>query len=90
MGVKILGAKPGYIFTGCQMFYSKNVLEDSWGIIFDAMNFEKCMDISVKGGTLTMFTNSMFSTPTDNIRVEDNPNVKFINCYTRAGDPVEG
>jgi ABC-type transport system substrate-binding protein len=58
VGVKILGAKPGYIFTGCQMFYSKIVLEDSWGVAFDAMNFGKDMDISVKGGTLTVMSDT--------------------------------
>ena len=83
VGVKILGAKPGYVFSGCQMFFSKIVLEDSWGVVFDGMNFGKNMDISVKGGTLTLFSNSSFSNRPACIHVEDNPHVKFVNCYTK-------
>lgn len=89
VGVKILGAKPGYIFSGGQMFFSKIVLEDSWGVVFDAMNFGKDMDISVKGGTLTMFTNSAFSNRPASIHVEDNPHVKFINCFTKDEECLE-
>ena len=83
VGIKILGAKPGYIFSGCQLFYSKIVLEDSWGVVFEGMNFGKNMDISIQGGTLTMFSNSSFSNLPASIHVEDNPHVKFINCFTR-------
>ncbi len=71
------------------MFYSKIVLENSWGVVFDAMNFGKNMDISVKGGTLTMFSNSSFSNQPASIHVENNPHVKFVNCYTRDEECLE-
>ena len=71
------------------MFCSKIVLEDGRGIIFDSMNFGQNMDISVKGGTLTMFSNSGFGNLPASIRVEDNPHVKFVNCFTRDEEGLE-
>ena len=34
-GIRILGIKHGYIFSGCQVFYSKIELEDVDGVVFD-------------------------------------------------------
>lgn len=88
IGIQILGAKPGYSFTGCQLFYSQIVLEDSYDIMFDALNTGRQVKILVKGGGLTMFTNSAFGHLPEEIRVEDNDQVKFINCFTKTGEPV--
>jgi hypothetical protein len=88
IGIQILGAKPGYSFTGCQLFYSQIVLEDSYDIMFDALNTGRQVKILVKGGGLTMFTNSAFGHLPEEIRVEDNDSVKFINCFTKTGEPV--
>ena len=88
VGIRILGAKSGYSFTGCQLFFSHIVLENSDDIVFDALNTGRQVEIHVKGGGLTVFTNSSFGNPPDAITVEDNGNVKFINCFTRDGEPV--
>ena len=88
IGIQILGAKPGYSFTGCQLFYSLIVLENSDDILFDALNAGRLVKISVKGGGLTMFTNCAFMNMPEEIRVEDNDQVKFINCFTKTGEPV--
>ena len=88
IGVKILGANSGYVFSGCQMFFSKIVVEDSVGILFDAMNYGRRVEIHVTGGGLVSFTNSVFQNPPDAIRIADHPTVKFINCFTREGDSV--
>lgn len=88
IGIQILGAKPGYSFTGCQLFYSLIVLENSDNILFDALNAGRLVKISVKGGGLTMFTNCAFMNMPEEIRVEDNDQVKFINCFTKTGEPV--
>jgi hypothetical protein len=89
IGIQILGATSGYVFSGGQMFFSKIVLENAVGIQFHAMNYGKDMDISVTGGNMTLFSNSIFSNPPAAIRVKDNPLVQFHNCYTREGQPVE-
>ena len=83
-----MGAKNGYVFTGCQMFYSKIVIENSTNMLFSDFNFGRNVEITVKGGKLTMFSNSAFaSMPTVNI--EDNENVKFVNCFTKDGEEVK-
>ena len=86
-GIRILGTRNGYVFSGCQVFYSKIELDNVKGVIFDAFNFGRNEVIDVKGGALTMFTHCMFGTQPQ-ISVVDNEHTKFINCYTRGGEPV--
>ena len=88
IGIQILGAKPGYSFTGCQLFYSQIVLENSYDILFNSMNTGRQVQIHIKGGGLTMFTNCSFGYDPGEITVTDNEDVKFINCFNRAGEPV--
>jgi hypothetical protein len=88
IGIQVLGATSGYVFSGGQMFFSKIVIENSEGITFDAFNYGKNMDISVKGGKITMFINSVFSNAPASINVENNKLVKFIHCFTRDGEAV--
>lgn len=87
IGIQILGATSGYVFSGCQNFYSRTVVEDSTGIVFNAMNFGKDERIEVRGGSLTMFTSCVF-TNMPGISASDNPLVKFENCFTRDGQTV--
>ena len=88
IGIQILGAKNGFIFTGCQMFYSKIVVEDSDGIVFDTFNFGRDMDISVKGGRFVMFSNCGFAQYPASIKRRDDAKLRFANCYTWDGEEV--
>ena len=88
IGIQILGAKNGFIFTGCQMFYSKIVVEDSDGIIFDAFNFGRDMDICVKGGRLVMFSNCGFAQYPASVKHLEGAKLRFANCYTWDGEEV--
>ncbi len=85
IGIQILGAGHGYVFSGCQLFYSKIVLEDATGIIFENFNCGRDIAFTVKGGGLTLFSNSAFLCPPEPFTVENNDAVKFINCYLRDG-----
>lgn len=88
IGIKILGTPHGYVFSGCQVFYSKIELENATGVLFDGLNFGSHEGISVKGGILTMFTNCMFASPPI-VSITDNTDTKFINCFTRrTGEAV--
>ena len=87
IGLHILGATSGYVFTGCQIFFSKVVIENSTAIQINDTNFGKNCEISVKGGAMTIFCNAIFTTR-PKITVEDNKLVKFVNCYTRAGTVI--
>lgn len=89
VGIMALGTGAGYIFTGCQVFFSKIVLENASGMVFDAMNYGRRVEIDIKGGGTVTFSNSVFKPAPDAIRITDNDNVRFINCYTReTGEPV--
>lgn len=87
-GIRILGTKNGYVFSGCQVFFSKIELDNVHGVIFDAFNFGRNEVITVNGGKLAMFTHCIFGTAPE-VSVTDNEDTKFINCYTRGGEPVE-
>lgn len=86
-GIKILGTKNGFVFSGCQVFYSKIELDNVEGVIFNAFNFGRHEVINVNGGGTTMFTHCMFGSA-PNVTITDNEHVKFINCYTRAGESI--
>ena len=88
IGIQILGAKNGFIFTGCQMFYSKIIVEDSHGIVFDTFNFSRGMDISVKGGKLVMFSNCVFTEHPASVKRLEDAKLRFANCYTWDGEEV--
>lgn len=88
IGIQVLGAAHGYVFSGCQIFFSKIVLENASGIIFNSINLGRKTDIFVTGGDITLFTGCVFQLKVP-ITVTDNGNVKFINCYTRDGETVD-
>lgn len=89
IGIMSLGTTAGYIFTGCQVFFSKIVVEDSDGLVFDAMNYGRKVEIDIKGGGVVTFSNSVFRPAPDAIRITDNDHVRFINCYDRmTGEAV--
>lgn len=88
IAIQVLGCQHGYVFTGCQLFFGKIVVENSVGILFSSFNVGKNLDVSVKGGKLTMFTDCVFHSHPASVEVKDNDLVKFINCYTRDGECV--
>ena len=86
-GIRILGTVNGYVFSGCQVFYAKIELEGVEGAIFDCFNFGSGEVIRVNGGGTVMFTHCMFGS-SPNAAIIDNQCTHFVNCYTRAGDPI--
>jgi len=88
IGIHLLGATNGYVFTGCQVFYSKIIVENSTCITFDAFNFGRNQVIEVRGGKLVMFTSCAFHGE-PSITVEENNATKFINCFLKDGTPIE-
>jgi hypothetical protein len=86
-GIRILGTRNGYVFSGCQVFYSKIELDDVKGVLFDSFNFGRNEVIDINGGSLTTFTNCMYGSQPQ-ISVKDNEDVRFLNCFTRSGEYV--
>ena len=84
IGIKILNCDNGFIFTGCQIFFSQIDIEDSDGVVISDTNFGNTnCDIAISGGGVVLFANNMHNgTPT--INITDNNNVHFVNCYVRS------
>lgn len=88
VGIALYGAQWGYVFSGCQMFYSKIIIENSFGIQFTGMNFGRNMDISVKGGGVVSFQGSVFQSLPARFESEGSAVVRCDGCYTRDGDVI--
>ena len=87
-GIKILNCDNGFIFEGCQIFYSKTQINNSDGVVFNGCNYgySNC-DIKISGGGAILFTNNMHqNAPT--ITISDNSNVHFTNCYNRSSGAI--
>lgn len=83
-GIKIVNCPNGFVFSGCQIFYSKMEINNSDGIAFVGCNIgaQNC-DITVNGGNLVMYNSCVFQeNPTVNIYA--NTKVKFNACYNRV------
>lgn len=84
IGIKMINCSNGYIFTGCQLFYSQIYIEDCSGINISDTNFglNNC-DITISGGGLIVFANNIHQArPT--ITITNNQHVHFDNCYSRT------
>ena len=89
VGIKIIGAKNGYVFSGCQMFYSKIEIESSERITFDTFNFGNEINIKVAGAGLVAFNGCMFASKPV-IDTKNAINLKFNNCYYKKGENQYG
>ena len=87
VGIYIHTAKWGYVFTGCQLHYSKVIVENSTNITFDSFTVGRDSYFEFKGGNFSMLHNCAFLCEA-NIKVEDNDKVKVINCFTTDGKEV--
>ena len=88
IGIMVLNASHGYVFSNCQVFYSKIIVENTDGVLFDSFNFGNLEKINVTGGKAVKFMNCMFTTPPVTT-IEDNTDTQFINCFARkTGEPI--
>ena len=83
----MIGAKWGYVFSGCQLHYSRVIVENSTNITFDSFTVGKKSQFEFKGGNLSMLTNCAFLFEPD-IKVEDNDKIKITNCFTVNGEKI--
>lgn len=83
-GIVILNCDNGFVFDGCQIFFSKINVEDSYGIVFSSCTFgQSNCDISVSRGGLVLFANNTHQGTPPSISIVDNTKVHFVNCYDR-------
>lgn len=84
VGIKILNCNYGFVFTGCQIFYSQIQIEDTAGVTVASCNFgvNNCNISVTNGGVILFLGNIHQDAPT--ITVVNNSNVHFVNCYSRT------
>jgi len=84
IGIDILNCGAGFIFSGCQIFFSKIHLEDSPGIVFANCNFgySNC-DIEVSGGKGILFSGNIHQNKAP-ITISNGAEVHFVNCYNKT------
>ena len=88
VGIKIVNCNNGYIFTGCQIHFSKTVIRDSSGIVFSSCNCRND-DITITNGGAILFVNNMYASQPKKT-ITNNNTVRFVNCYVRSdGTAVE-
>lgn len=83
VGIKILNCASGFMFTGCQLFFSQIYLEDTSGIVVADTNFgnNNC-NVTISGGGTVLFANCMVEGAIP-VSVTGNTNVHFVNCYNK-------
>ena len=84
IGIKILNCDNGFIFDGCQVFFSQIFVANSDGVAFTNCNMgaSNC-DITIGGGGVILFANNLHqAVPT--INISGNNKVHFTNCYVRS------
>lgn len=84
VGIMVLGEEAGFVFDGCQIFFSQINISNSDGITFSSCNFgvNNC-DITITNGGAMLFVNNLHQgLPT--IIITNNSNVHFVNCYVRS------
>lgn len=85
VGIKILNCNNGYVFDGCQIFFSKIQIEDSAGIEVVSTNFgQSNCDIIIKNGGVILFANNLHQDTPPSISITNNNKVHFVNCYNRT------
>ena len=82
VGIEVLGAKHGFVFSSCQLFFSDIRVENSYGIVFLDFNCGKAEKISVKGGGKVVFRGFSFKEKPE-ISVSDNESVVFEDFSLR-------
>lgn len=59
--IKMYGMEGGEVFSGCQIFYGKILLDNSKGVIFNACNFGIRTQLQIVSNSTAMFANNFIS-----------------------------
>ena len=59
--IKMYGMSSGEVFSGCQIFYGKILLDNSKGVIFNACNFGRGTQLQIVSNSTAMFANNFIS-----------------------------
>lgn len=83
IGIKILGCTNGFVFTGCQIWYSRIRIENTYGVNISDSNFGSTnCDIYISGGRTIVFSNNLFQSAPP-ITITGNNYVFWNNNYNK-------
>ena len=87
IGIKIVNAKNGYVFSGCQIAFSDIVLENSTRVQFTGMNILRGVNISIHGGS-AMMTSCFFGLPetVNPIKLSGGAKLRCRDCIDAEGN----
>ena len=86
IGIRAVGMEHGFVFTGCQIFYSAIQLDNCRNFIFNALNTGRQVPISIRGGGAVLFSDCMFyQADPEQIQIQGAPLVRFSGCVDRNG-----
>lgn len=82
VGIRILGAKPGFVFSDCQMFFSNVDIENSKGIQLNHFNIGNAAKLRVAGESTVSVTGCVFGNEPE-FALEGDPVLTVQDCWTR-------
>ncbi|MBQ8432511.1 MAG: hypothetical protein IJX28_06470 [Clostridia bacterium] len=87
IGIKIVNARSGYVFSGCQIGFSNIVLDNSARIQFTGMNILRFVKIEIHGGS-TMMTSCFFGAPesVNAIKLSGGAKFRWNDCIDSNGN----
>ena len=87
IGILVYDADHGYIFSDCQCFYSKIVIERSSGIVLSTFNFGREQGITVTGGDPVRILGCTFA-DSPVVTLEEDGVIIFDRCIDRKGNEI--
>ena len=89
VGIRAVGMEHGFVFTGCQIFYSAIQLDNCRNFVFNAINTGRQVPIAIRNSGAVLFSDCAFyQTDPEQITIENAPLVRFRNCFDRNGVQV--
>lgn len=77
------------VVTGCNLYFSKILLENTNGNIINGCGFGNSTGWEITGGECNVFANCIIKSTSDTpITITNNTQTKVVNCYTRDGVEV--
>lgn len=88
VGIHLINAQIGQVFTAGQMWYSQILVENSTNVVFDSFNFGRSVPITAKGPQAVYVNNCRFYSP-PKLSAQDGARLVLSHCYAQDGSKIE-
>lgn len=84
--IKMVGMENGQIFSACQIFYGKIVIDRCAGVRFVGANIGRQVPMEITNSTVVVFSDcNMYSADASPLTKSGNTTLKFSGCYCKDG-----